>query len=84
MFLILKITNEKVRGHLTLNIATKDVKLDFGRGPEPVLFCQACCRHETFINNVFLTQDRILVKSAYYHLHVRPSVFQSPPSVAIT
>jgi hypothetical protein len=41
MFLILKITNEKLLGHLTLHIATKDVKLDFGRGPESALFFQA-------------------------------------------
>jgi hypothetical protein len=38
MFLILKITNEMLLGHLTLHIATKDVKLDFGRGLEPALF----------------------------------------------
>jgi len=40
MFLILKITDEKLFGRLTLHIATKDVKLDFGRRPDPALFCQ--------------------------------------------
>jgi hypothetical protein len=83
MVLILKITSEKVRGHLTLHIATIDVKLDFERGPEPALFCRARCRHDTFISNVLLRQDHVLAKSAFYHRHVRPSVFYFPPFVRI-
>jgi len=47
------------------------------------MFFQASCRHNTFINYVLLRLVRILVKSAHYHRHVHPSVFQSPPSVRI-
>jgi len=63
-----------------LHIATKDVKLNFGRGSEPASFCQAWCRHDTYINNVLLRQYRILVKSELLPPS-RPSACLSVPSV---